>query len=123
MSGEGVLSSRPLVEAPLQFQLRSGGAPARDSAFVLCPKCDAPCFIRRSERITETVKHLTAHCTNSGCGHIFKCEVAFIHTLVPGLLDRPDLDLPVCPPGQVPHVLPPARDGPDDERQRSMFAP
>lgn len=110
----------PLIHAPLEFRLRSGGAPAKDSAFVTCPKCEAPCFIRRSERITETVKHLTAHCTNSGCGHIFKVEVSFIHSLVEGNIQRPELNLPVCPREEVAHVLPPVRDGPD-ERQRSMF--
>lgn len=121
MSGEGHLSPNPpLIHAPLEFRLRSGGAPAKDSAFVTCPKCEAPCFIRRSERITETVKHLTAHCTNSGCGHIFKVEVSFIHSLVEGNIQRPELNLPVCPREEVAHVLPPVRDGPD-ERQRSMF--
>lgn len=110
----------PLIEAELEFRLRSGGGPAKDSAFIVCPKCDAPCFIRKSLRLTQTVKHLICHCTDSGCGHIFKSEVAFIHTLVPGNIERPDLDLPVCPRDQVPHVRPPTRDGPDPN-QTSMF--
>lgn len=109
-----------LIEAPLEFRLRSGGAQARSSAFITCPKCEAPAFVRRSERVTEMVKHLVAHCTNSGCGHIFKMELAFIHTLVEGNIDRPDLNLPVCPRDQVPHVLPPSRAGPDED-QISMF--
>lgn len=74
MSGEGLLRG-PLIHAPLEFRIRSGGAPAKDSAFITCPKCEAPCFIRRSERITETVKHLHAHCTNTGCGHTFLSQV------------------------------------------------
>ncbi len=113
---------RPLIEAELEFRLRSGGGPAKDSAFIVCPKCDAPCFIRKSLRLTQTVKHLICHCTDSGCGHIFRAEVAFIHSLVEGNIDRPDLDLPVCPRDQVPHVRPPARDGPDPD-QVSMFGP
>lgn len=123
MSGEGstLPSSRPLIEAPLDFRLRSGGAPAKDSAFVICPKCDAPCFIRKSERITERVKHLIAHCTDSGCGHIFEAEVVFIQTLVEGNISRPDLNLPVCPRDKVPHVRPPSRDAPDHADQISMF--
>jgi len=112
----------PLIEAELEFRLRSGGGPAKDSAFVTCPKCEAPCFIRKSMRITVTTKHLIAHCTNSGCGHTFKAEVAFIHSLVEGNIARPDLDLPVCPREQVPHILPPARDGPDPD-QTTMFGP
>ncbi len=112
---------RPLIEAPLQFRLRSGGGLAKDTAFVTCPKCDAPCFIRRSERITERVKHLHAHCTNTGCGHTFMSELSFVHSFNPGIIDRPDLDLPMCPRDQVPHVLPP-RGGGDEPDQMTMFS-
>lgn len=124
MSGEGVASSAVLIEAPLRFRLRSGGTQAgRESAFVLCPKCDAPAFIRHSVRLTPKVKHLHAHCTNTGCGHTFLAEVSFVHSFNPGLIERPDLDLPRCPREHIPHVLPPSRDGPDDDDQMSMFAP
>ncbi len=119
MSGEGVLRG-PLIEADLEFRIRNGGAPAKSDALINCPKCDAPCFIRKSQRITEKVKHLICHCTDSGCGHIFRSEIVFVHTLVPGNIDRPDLDLPVCPRDQVPHIRPPQRDDPDDS-QMSMF--
>lgn len=120
MSGEGYLASRPLINAPLQTRLRSGGKMAKDSAFIICPKCDEPCFIRRSERITEKVKHLEAHCTNTGCGHTFAAQVVFVHSFSPGLIDRPDLDLPVCPRDQVPHVS--ARKADEDSAQISMFS-
>lgn len=120
MSGEGHLAARPMIHAPLQMRLRSGGAPAKDSAFITCPKCEAPCFIRRSERITPIVKHLHAHCTNTGCGHTFLAEVSFVHSFCPGNLDRPDLNLPICPREQVPQVLPPARG--EDDKQISMFS-
>lgn len=120
MSGEGLLPAFRLIEAPLEFRLRSGGAPAKDSAFLTCPKCGAPCFIRRSERVTETVKHLHAHCTNTGCGHTFMAQLSFVHSFNPGLIHRPDLNLPVCPRDQVPQVMPPSRDGPDDG-QTSLF--
>lgn len=117
----GKLQGQPLIEAPLEFRLRSGGAPAKDSSFITCPKCEAPCFIRRSERITERVKHLHAHCTNTGCGHTFMSEVSFVYSFNPGLVDRPDLDLPLCPREKIPHVLPPR--GKDDEQsQMSMFS-
>lgn len=111
-----------LVYAPLEFRMRSGGAPSKDSAFITCPKCEAPCFIRRSDRITVRVKHLTAHCTNTGCAHTFLAEVSFVHSFSPGLIERPDLNLPVCPRDKVPHVMPAARSGADDN-QMSMFDP
>lgn len=112
---------RPMVEAPLHFRLRSGGSKSKSAALVICPKCDAPCFIRRSDQKSERVKHLTANCTNSGCGHTFLAELVFVHSFNPGLIDRPDLDLPVCPPSEVPHIMPP--EGKDqDPRQISMFS-
>jgi hypothetical protein len=120
MSGEGLLRG-PLVHAPLEFRIRSGGAPAKDSAFITCPKCEAPCFIRRSERITETVKHLHAHCTNTGCGHTFLSQVSFVHSFNPGLVERADLNLPLCPRDQIPQVMPAGRDNGDDN-QINMFS-
>ena len=113
---------RPLVEAPLLFRMSSGGEKAKQNSLAICPKCDAPAFIRRSTRVTEKVKHLDAHCTNTGCGHTFGLELVFRHTYCPGLIERPDLDLPICPRDQVPHVLPPARDAGDDPNQLTMFA-
>lgn len=118
----GKLQGQPLIEAPLEFRVRSGGAPARDSAFITCPKCEAPCFIRRSERITEKVKHLHAHCTNTGCGHTFMAEVSFVYSFNPGLVSRPDLDLPLCPREKIPHVLPPRNGGEPESDQISMFS-
>lgn len=121
MSGEGLLQSRPLIQAPLQLRINSGGR-SKANSLILCPKCDAPGVIRRSCRVTPTVKHIDVHCTNTGCGHTFMMELVFVHSYVPGLVDRPDLNLPVCPREQVPHVLPPTRDGPDDDPdQMSMF--
>jgi hypothetical protein len=112
----------PLVYAPLEFRVRSGGAPSKDSAFITCPKCEAPCFIRRSQRITAKVKHLDAHCTNTGCAHTFMAEVSFVHTFSPGLIERPDLDLPICPREKVPQVMPAGRNTANDS-QMSMFEP
>jgi len=121
MSGSGAcLPHAPLVHAPLQFRLQSGGSRAKDP-FLVCPKCDAAAFIRRSDRITVKVKHLFAHCSNSGCGHVFKMELVFVHSLVEGNLDRPDLDLAVCPREEVAHVFPP--DAPVDDSQTNMFEP
>jgi hypothetical protein len=72
-----------------------------------------------SERITATVKHMNAHCTNTGCGHTFLNELTFVHSFNPGLIDRPDLNLKVCPREQIPTSCP--RKGRDDS-QLSMFS-
>lgn len=116
--------NRPLIEAPMSFRAGSGGRKSGHNAMIICPKCDAPAFIRRSHRVTERVKHIDAHCTNTGCAHTFLLELVFVHSYNPGLIDRPDLDLPVCPLEQVPHIMPPARSGPDDDpAQITMFDP
>lgn len=120
MSGEGAgLISGPMVEAPLQFRLQPGGRKAGASCFLLCPKCDAPAFIRRSERITETTTQMTCHCTDSACGHVYRADIVFVHTLVEGNIDRPDLDLPICPRDQVRHVRPPASES--DQGEPTFF--
>ncbi|KPH62313.1 ogr/Delta-like zinc finger family protein [Novosphingobium sp. ST904] len=122
MSGEGILHGKPLIYAPLEFRLRSGGAPAKDSALIICPVCEAPAFIRRSVRHTPTVKHIHCHCTNTGCGMTYMAEIAFVHTFNPSLIRREGLDLPQCPSDQIPQVLPPTRDSSDgDPDQLSMF--
>lgn len=119
MAGEGILPARPLMLAPLEFRTRSGGRHSPQNSLVTCPVCEAPAFVRRSERVTRTVKHLHGHCTNTGCGATFRAEIALIHMFNPGL--DPDPDLPICQRDQVPHVLPPAREGEDDS-QISMFS-
>ncbi|VVT07215.1 ogr/Delta-like zinc finger family protein [Erythrobacter sp. EC-HK427] len=116
MSGEGAaLIKGPLIEAPLQFRMESGGKRASRNSFVNCPKCDAPAFVRRSDRVTETTTQLVCHCTDSGCGHTYRADIVFVHTLVEGNIERPDLDLPVCPRDQVPHIRPPVGESHDGE--------
>jgi hypothetical protein len=118
MSGTGALHM-PLIEAPLAFRLRSGGAQAKDKAFITCPNCEAPMFVRHSTRETETVKHLVVHCTNSGCGLIGMEELVFVHFYNPGACLRPDLNLKPCPRHLIPHIVPPSAD--TDDGQISMF--
>ncbi|MBA4766092.1 MAG: ogr/Delta-like zinc finger family protein [Porphyrobacter sp.] len=111
--------TRPMVEAPLKFRLRSGGNRGASGCFVHCPKCDAPAFIRRSDRPSPTVAQLWVHCSDSACGHTWRADIVFVHTLSPGTIERPDLDLPVCPKSELVHVRPPSRDGP--EGQDTLF--
>ena len=120
MSGEGGgLIKGPMVEAKMQFRLQPGGRKSGAGCFLPCPKCDQPSFVRRSERPTPTVTQMTCHCTNSGCGHIYRADIVFVHTLVEGNIDRPDLQLAVCPREEVPHVVPPS--GEDDRDSPTFF--
>lgn len=131
MRGEGGVSIKgpmnaaqvtgPMVEAPLQFRLQPGGAKSGSRCFLVCPKCEQPAFVRRSERMTPTVTQMVCHCTNSACGHTFRADIAFVHSLVEGNIERPDLQLPVCPREQVAHVVPPASGS--GTRDPSFFDP
>lgn len=122
MNAATTFQARPCVEAPLQFRLQPGGQKSGQNCFLHCAKCDAPAFIRRSQRMTEKVTQLTAHCTDSACGHTFRADIVFVHSLVEGNIDRPDLDLPVCPREQVAHVRPPGEHA-LDPNQPNFFAP
>ena len=123
MSGapEALAKARPMVEAPLRFRLKPGGRKARNGSFLICPKCNAPSFIRDSEYLSERVTQMICHCTDSACGHTYRADIVFVHTLVPGNIDRPDLDLPVCEREKVAHVRPPGHDA--DENEPTFFDP
>lgn len=105
---------RPMVEAPMQFRLQPGGKKSGEGCFLRCAKCDAPGFIRRSERITEQTTQMLVHCTDTGCGHTWRADIVFVHTIVEGNIERPDLNLPVCPREEVTHVRPPGERRSDD---------
>lgn len=123
MSGEGTISSRPLILAPMELRLRSGGTQTKDRAFVTCPDCDAPMIIRRSERQTQTLKTMDVICTNPGCGTTGGMELSFIHYYSRGANPRPGLHLKACPRERIPQVMPPRPGVHDDPDQMSMFSP
>mgnify|MGYP001234609690 CR=1 FL=1 len=105
----GGLIKGPMVHAPLEFRLQPGGSRAGDGCFLRCPKCDTQAAIRRSDRPTPTVTQMDCICSNVACGHTFRADIVFVHSISPGNIDRPDLDLPVCPRDQLVHVTPPPR--------------
>jgi hypothetical protein len=98
--------------------MRNGGTQA-SRAFVLCPKCDAPASsaVRADHRHGQAPER---HCTNTGCGHTWLNELTFVHSFNPGLIDRPDLNLKVCPREQIPTSCP--RKTGEDDSQLSMFS-
>jgi len=115
MSGEGAaLVAGPMVEAPLEFRLRIGGNTARRNHSLLCPRCEAPAFIRRSQRVSEQVTQMECHCSNTACGHTYRADVVFVHSICEGNFPRPDLNLPVCPRDQITHVRPPGEHADED---------
>lgn len=121
MSGTGgALVTGPMVHAPLEFRLQPGGKRGGDGCFLRCPKCDAQGAIRRSEKQTVLVTHLDAHCSNTACGHTFRCELVITHTISAGNIDRPDIDLPLLPRDQLVHVMPPPSG--HDPGQPSFFS-
>ena len=120
-SGGGLVSPRAMVEAPMMFRAGSGGASATRNSFINCAKCGAPGRIRRSAHLSEVVTQLDVHCTDTACGHTWRADIVFVHSICEGNIDRPDLNLKVCPPEKRVHVRPPS--GEDDDDQCSMFEP
>ena len=114
----GVVENFRMAFAPLMFRLSNGGPRCTDT-MVACPNCYAPAFIRRSERLTETVKHMQCHCTNTACGLTFEAEIIVTRIFSPGGCLRDDIGLPIVPRNDLVHIYPPS--GKPDTEQISMF--
>ncbi|MXO64876.1 ogr/Delta-like zinc finger family protein [Altericroceibacterium endophyticum] len=86
MAGEGALSSRP---AGHHTRLRRGS--------VICPVCHANGRIEGSEHVTDLVKTLWVHCSNTSCGMTWRMHLSFEFVISPSAIHRPDLNLPGAP--------------------------
>ncbi len=65
---------------------------------ITCPHCQSDCLINGSHRVTDLVRDLQVHCSNTDCGHTFKAQVSFVYTISPSAMPREGLDLPMAPP-------------------------
>jgi len=105
--------ARKMIFAPMMLRFQPGGKKSGKGCFLQCAKCDAPAVIRRSDRPSPVVTQLIGICTDAACGHTFRADIVFVHSLSPGTIDRPDLALPVCPPKDLTHIRPPSEAEPD----------
>jgi Ogr/Delta-like zinc finger len=88
------------VASPPESRVFSGGYR------LICPYCNSSSTIRHSEQVTETVRNIYAACRNLDCGHTWKAQLSFVHTISPSAVPRPDLHLPKCPDDYEHQVFP-----------------
>ena len=77
------------------------GQVALNRALLRCPDCAAPMYIRSSEQITETIKHLLVQCSNVDCTASFKWGMEPIHQINPSHIPNPAISIPPCPSNYV----------------------
>lgn len=63
--------------------------------YIVCPHCDGPAVIRRSEQITATVRELNALCDNDKCGCRFVAQIVAVRTIQPSLRPNAAIMLPL----------------------------
>lgn len=63
-----------------------------------CPHCDAPGIIRSSELVTPLHRDFYFTCSNPKCGHSWKAQLSFVHTISLPSQQREGLQLPVRTP-------------------------
>jgi hypothetical protein len=66
-------------------------------ALAHCPHCQSPGIIRTSAPVTILVRDIYFLCTNPECGHSWKAQLSFLHTISQPATPRAGLDLPVSP--------------------------
>lgn len=67
----------------------------RKGQMARCPHCESPATIRSSEEVTILHRDLWLICTNADCGHSWKAQLSFVHSISLPANPRPGLDLPV----------------------------
>ena len=113
------MTALPVTDAPNDS--RGGGG-----YVIICPYCNSRASIRMSRQETPLIRELYLLCRNVDCGHGWKEQMSFVHTISPSGIDRPDLDLPKCPAEYARRVFPEgarrrrADSGPDDD-EPSLF--
>lgn len=77
--------------------IRAIGSVAAPRGLMRCPHCEAPAIIRRSEAITQTIKHLGMICTNETCGHTWLAQISPVYTICPSHVPNPEVHIPPAP--------------------------
>ncbi len=91
---------------------------------IICPVCNAGGAIHGSEHVTELVKTLWVHCTNTTCGMTWRMQLSFEFVVSPSAIERPGLSLPQPPPEFRRQIYPAGPPGPadaSDPNQIDMF--
>lgn len=82
---------------------------------IKCPHCEGKAKIRSSEEVIPMVRDLYLQCQDLGCGHTWKAQLSFAHTICPSARPKPGLVLAMgtAPSARRKLMLPaPANDEP-----------
>lgn len=77
-------------------------------ASMRCPHCRHRGTVRSSVEVTELHRDLWYQCSNIACGHTWRAQLSFVHTISQPANPRPGLSLPV---GDQKHRKPDRRNG------------
>lgn len=58
---------------------------------IYCRECKSPAIIQRTDRLHPNLYDLYCVCKNPECGHTWKAQYNFSHSLRPTQLDRDEL--------------------------------
>ncbi|MCU6498919.1 ogr/Delta-like zinc finger family protein [Rugamonas sp. A1-17] len=62
---------------------------------IRCPICTTRAIARSSRELSATLREIIYRCENDGCGHIYVANLEVMRTLVPSILDNPDVKIPL----------------------------
>lgn len=86
-----------MVAVAEQMKSLAGQRRHGERAMARCPHCESPARIRTSEEVTILHRDIIFICNNSECGHSWKAQMSFVHSIAVPSNPRPGLDLPVSP--------------------------
>ena len=75
----------------------AGNKLSRSGTTARCPHCESPGIVRTSTEMTILCRDVYFICSNVECGHSWKAQLSFVHTIGRPANPRPDLHLPVSP--------------------------
>lgn len=62
-----------------------------------CPICRTRAIARTSREMSRTMREITYRCTNDECGHTYVAHLEVVRTLVPSIIDNPEVSIPFSP--------------------------
>ena len=71
-----------------------------ERAMARCPHCVSAGKIRTSEEVTILHREIIFICSNTDCGHSWKAQMSFVHSIAVPTKQRPGLNLAVSPLGR-----------------------
>lgn len=68
---------------------------ANTRAFMRCPHCDSPSFVRSSVMHSKLLRESLLQCKNALCGHTFSAFTEIVRTISPSACPNGEICLPL----------------------------